>query len=66
MLDIQELDELIYRRLGKHDLAQCAQVSKKWHANSTPYLWQDLTHPSMKTAALCKLILEDYPYERQY
>jgi len=62
--DIQELEELIYRRLSTYDLAQCARVSKTWHTNSTPYLWQDLTYPSAE--ALCQLILEDYLYEQQH
>ncbi|KAK3811010.1 MAG: hypothetical protein J3Q66DRAFT_350783 [Benniella sp.] len=66
MFDIPELDELVCRRLSTNDLAQCARVSKKWHTNSTPYLWQDLTYPRMKTEVLCELILDDYLYEQQY
>lgn len=66
MFDITELDEVICRHLRTYDLAQCAQVSKKWHAIVAPHLWQDLTPPTIKTKALCKLVLDDHLYAQQY
>jgi hypothetical protein len=66
MFDITELDGLVCQHLSNYDLAQCAQVNKKWHTIIVPYLWEDLTRQRMKTKALCKLILEDYLHERQH
>jgi hypothetical protein len=43
MLDIPELGDMICQLLSPHDLAQCAQVSKRWDSIVTPHLWRDLS-----------------------
>ncbi|KAF9353152.1 hypothetical protein BGX34_011776 [Mortierella sp. NVP85] len=68
MLDIPELDRMVFRQLGLHDLAQCARVSKKWHALVMPYLWHDLSDLSWDRADrddFRRIVLEDYLAERQ-
>ncbi|KAK3810859.1 MAG: hypothetical protein J3Q66DRAFT_350384 [Benniella sp.] len=42
MLGLPELDDTICRQLSRHDLVQCARVSRKWHEAVIPYLWNDL------------------------
>ncbi|KAK3811009.1 MAG: hypothetical protein J3Q66DRAFT_350782 [Benniella sp.] len=66
MLDIPELDQMVCRRLSPHDLAQCAQVSKKWWSIVTPHIWSDLswlcstTGPHKQLGAFYMMVLEDY------
>ncbi|KAK3811043.1 MAG: hypothetical protein J3Q66DRAFT_58287 [Benniella sp.] len=42
MLDIPELDTMVYQCLSERDFARCALVCKKWHALVMPHLWRDL------------------------
>ncbi|KAG0246499.1 hypothetical protein B0O80DRAFT_454099 [Mortierella sp. GBAus27b] len=44
MLGLSEIDDLIRQHLDHHDLAQCARVSKRWHAIVAPYIWHSLYH----------------------
>ncbi|KAK3811338.1 MAG: hypothetical protein J3Q66DRAFT_351590 [Benniella sp.] len=44
MLGLPELDTIVCKQLRRQDLAQCARVSKKWHAVVIPHLWGDLTY----------------------
>lgn len=70
MFDIPELDDMVYQRLGRSDLSQCALVNKKWHRIAVPYLWYDVTflgHPyfiGKKKEAFIKLIMDDFLHER--
>ncbi|KAI8352276.1 hypothetical protein B0O80DRAFT_454158, partial [Mortierella sp. GBAus27b] len=73
MLDIQELDEVICRQLSQHDLAQCAQVNRKWHMVVTPFLWHDLSwidnfqqDLSSRRAAFCEMVQESYLREKRH
>jgi len=72
MLDIPELSDLICGQLGRHDLVQCAQVSKKWHALVIPHLWRDLSWIneelilSTVASAFLRIVQEDYLAEQGY
>lgn len=43
MLDLPELDDKVCWYLSRHDLAQCARVSKQWNSIVIPHLWHSLT-----------------------
>ncbi|KAK3811008.1 MAG: hypothetical protein J3Q66DRAFT_414455 [Benniella sp.] len=66
MLHIPELDQMVCLQLSPHDLAQCAQVCKKWWSIVTPHIWGDLswlcstTGPHEQLGAFYKMVLEDY------
>ncbi|KAK3810927.1 MAG: hypothetical protein J3Q66DRAFT_350546 [Benniella sp.] len=64
MLGLPELDDIIFQQLGRHDLAQCARVNRKWHTAVIPYLWSDLScledSPDTQRLALSRLVMEDY------
>ncbi|KAG0217512.1 hypothetical protein B0O80DRAFT_503120 [Mortierella sp. GBAus27b] len=64
MLNITELDDLICQQLNRHDLAQCARVSKQWHSIVIPHLWCDLSHidyrKSHQSQAIRRVVLDDY------
>ncbi|KAK3811091.1 MAG: hypothetical protein J3Q66DRAFT_404481 [Benniella sp.] len=67
MLDLPELLDNVLRRLRRHDLSQCAQVNKQWHALTIPYLWRDLIcihSGNARGEAFSKIILEDYLQEK--
>ncbi|KAG0246485.1 hypothetical protein B0O80DRAFT_499566 [Mortierella sp. GBAus27b] len=68
MTDISEVDDIIFKQLGIHDLAQCARVSKRWHTIATPFLWKDIScldHSSIsQRQAFARLVLVNY-LERQ-
>ncbi|KAK3811093.1 MAG: hypothetical protein J3Q66DRAFT_58718 [Benniella sp.] len=67
MLDLPELLDNVLRRLGRHDLSQCAQVNKQWHALTIPYLWRDLIcihSGNARGEAFSKIVLEDYLQEK--
>ncbi|KAK3811128.1 MAG: hypothetical protein J3Q66DRAFT_404518 [Benniella sp.] len=69
MLDIPELDDLIFRKLERLDLIQCARVSKKWHALVSPHLWHDLSWActyARRSDIIRKMVLEDYLAEQRY
>ncbi|KAK3811120.1 MAG: hypothetical protein J3Q66DRAFT_58918 [Benniella sp.] len=71
MLDITELDDMIYPQLRRHDLAQCALVSKKWHSLVIPHLWRDVSGESTYSIdctmwAFFRMIREDYNAEKRY
>ncbi|KAK3811090.1 MAG: hypothetical protein J3Q66DRAFT_443345 [Benniella sp.] len=67
MLDLPELLDNVLRRLGRHDLSQCAQVNKQWHALTIPYLWRDLIcihSDNTRGKAFSRIVLEDYLQEK--
>jgi len=60
MFDLPELDEPIIRQLNRHDLAQCARVSRTWHRIVVPFLWAvfgkeepDVVSPSRVFSTYC-------------
>ncbi|KAK3811088.1 MAG: hypothetical protein J3Q66DRAFT_390972 [Benniella sp.] len=66
MLDLPELLEKIFQDLKHHDLAQCAQVNKHWHALTVPFLWRDVTCVCIggsRRKAFRRIVLEDYLQE---
>ncbi|KAK3811086.1 MAG: hypothetical protein J3Q66DRAFT_404470 [Benniella sp.] len=66
MLDLPELHGKVLQRLGRHDLTQCAQVNRQWHAMTIPHIWRDLTCVNSADArgkAFSRLVLEDYLQE---
>jgi len=70
MLDLTELDDMVYQRLSRHDLTQCARVSKKWHSVVIPHLWRDLSWISSlnhkrNRRLFCSMVLEDYLAEQR-
>ncbi|KAG0197769.1 hypothetical protein BGX31_004772, partial [Mortierella sp. GBA43] len=64
MFNIQELDDLICQYLNQHDLTQCAQVNKKWHAIAIPHIRHTLQWPhpfdTQKGLRFRSMVLEDY------
>ncbi|KAK3811015.1 MAG: hypothetical protein J3Q66DRAFT_350787 [Benniella sp.] len=71
MLDLTELDDVIYRQLRRHDMAQCAQVCKKWHSIVIPYLWRDvswITRIANRNNRInfCRMVLEDCLAEQRH
>ncbi|KAK3811023.1 MAG: hypothetical protein J3Q66DRAFT_350794 [Benniella sp.] len=65
MLGIQELDDIICGHLGRHELAQCARVCKKWHSVVAPRIWSDLSWlgwygTPRRWRAFRSMVLEDY------
>ncbi|KAK3811083.1 MAG: hypothetical protein J3Q66DRAFT_58648 [Benniella sp.] len=69
MLDLPELLEKVFQHLDRHDLTQCAQVNKQWHALTIPHIWRDLTcvRPGDTTGkAFGKVVLEDYLQEKKH
>lgn len=76
MTNVSEVDDLIFKHLSEHDLAQCARVNKTWHAIAIPYLWGDLSNMSEVLASLFgspraregfgKMVLDDYLHEQQH
>ncbi|KAK3811013.1 MAG: hypothetical protein J3Q66DRAFT_350785 [Benniella sp.] len=70
MLGLTELDDMVYQRLSRHDLTQCARVSKKWHSIVIPHLWRDLSWISLHNhkrnrRLFCNMVLEDYLAEQR-
>jgi len=66
MLDLPELLEKVLQHLDRHDLTQCAQVNKQWHALTTPHIWRDLTcvcSDDARGKAFSRIVLEDYLQE---
>ncbi|KAG0229388.1 hypothetical protein B0O80DRAFT_497542 [Mortierella sp. GBAus27b] len=65
MFDVPELDDMIYLQLRPGDLVQCAQVNKKWHRASIPYIWRDLAWSlsTVRLDAFYKMAAEDYLHE---
>ncbi|KAK3811129.1 MAG: hypothetical protein J3Q66DRAFT_351100 [Benniella sp.] len=72
MLDLQELDDVIFQQLSQHNLAQCARVSKKWHALVSPHLWRDFLWVSVhrprrgRRVDVRTIVFEDYLAEQQH
>ncbi|KAK3811077.1 MAG: hypothetical protein J3Q66DRAFT_58571 [Benniella sp.] len=69
MLDLPELLEKVFQHLDRHDLTQCAQVNKQWHALTIPHIWQDLTciRPGDTTGkAFGRIVHEDYLQENGF
>ena len=69
MLDLPELLEKVFQHLNRHDLAQCAQVNKQWHAMTIPHIWRDLTcvRPGDTTGkAFGRIVHDDYLQENGY
>jgi len=72
MLDLPELDDVIVQQLSQHNLAQCARVSKKWHALVSPHLWRDFLWVCVhsprrgRRVDVRTMVLEDYLAEQQY
>ncbi|KAF9362533.1 hypothetical protein BGX34_005982 [Mortierella sp. NVP85] len=69
MFGLPELDDVICLQLTRHDLAQCAQVNRKWHTAVTPYLWGDLSclenTSDTQQLAFRTLVYEDYLHEKR-
>ncbi|KAK3810888.1 MAG: hypothetical protein J3Q66DRAFT_350431 [Benniella sp.] len=69
MFGLPELDDIICLQLARHNLAQCAQVNRKWHTAVTPYLWADLSclenSSDTQRLAFRTLVYEDYLYEKR-
>ncbi|KAK3811073.1 MAG: hypothetical protein J3Q66DRAFT_404459 [Benniella sp.] len=66
MLDLPELLKKVFQRLDRHDLTQCAQVNKQWHALTIPHIWSDLTCVCSNDArreTFRRIVLEDYLQE---
>ncbi|KAK3811012.1 MAG: hypothetical protein J3Q66DRAFT_350784 [Benniella sp.] len=71
MLGLMELYDVICQWLSRHDLTQCAQVSKKWHSSVTPHLWHDFSWISSRSSsksikAFYDMVLEDYLDEQRH
>ncbi|KAK3811087.1 MAG: hypothetical protein J3Q66DRAFT_390971 [Benniella sp.] len=70
MLDLPELLERVFQHLNRHDLIQCVQVNKQWHALTIPHLWRDLTcvnsYGERRKEAFRRIVLEDYLQEKGY
>jgi hypothetical protein len=71
MPDTPELGDLILEQLGRHNLAQCALVSKKWHTLVIPHLWRDTSGTSPypmddSVRIFFQTIQEDYTAEQRY
>ncbi|KAG0246484.1 hypothetical protein B0O80DRAFT_427462 [Mortierella sp. GBAus27b] len=68
MTDITELDDQIFEKMDKRELAQCSRVCKKWYAIVAPYLWRDLSllenSSDAQRRAFTRLVLEDYVSEQ--
>jgi len=69
MLGLPELDTIVCEQLRRQDLAQCARVSKKWHAAVIPHLWGDLKYlrnlSDLQKDAFRNMVQEDYLEEIQ-
>ncbi|KAK3811092.1 MAG: hypothetical protein J3Q66DRAFT_58717 [Benniella sp.] len=67
MLDLPELLQKIFQDLEHHDLTQCAQVNKQWHALANLYLWRHIAWNCLgderRKEAFCRIVLEDYLQE---
>ncbi|KAK3811075.1 MAG: hypothetical protein J3Q66DRAFT_58568 [Benniella sp.] len=69
MLDLPELLEKVFQHLDRHDLTQCAQVNKQWHALTIPYIWRSLMcvcSGDERKKAFRRMVLEDYLQENGY
>jgi len=69
MLDLPELHGKVFQHLGRHDLTQCAQVNRQWHARTIPHIWRDLTCVNSYNArreTFRRIVLEDYLQENGY
>ncbi|KAF9348911.1 hypothetical protein BGX34_002166, partial [Mortierella sp. NVP85] len=70
MFGITELDELVFQQLGRHELAQCVRVDRKWHEVAVPFLWSDLAClenlPWDHRQTFSRLVLEDYLRVQQH
>ncbi|KAG0340950.1 hypothetical protein BG000_010677 [Podila horticola] len=68
MLDVPELDRMVYRHLDSLDLFQCTLVNRNWYDVAMPFLWTKI--PTLRTQsqrqALRKLVLIDYIQEREH
>jgi hypothetical protein len=64
MLGLPELDTIVCEQLRRHDIAQCARVSKEWHAAVILHLWSNLTCLKRVSCprkdAFRRMVQEDY------
>jgi hypothetical protein len=70
MLDVPELDQMVCQHLSRHDLAQCARVSKQWWSIVAPHIWGDLSWLSAHDAphqrtSFYKMVLADFLNKQQ-
>ncbi|KAK3811070.1 MAG: hypothetical protein J3Q66DRAFT_390957 [Benniella sp.] len=69
MLDLPELLDKVFQHLDRHDLTQCVQVNKQWHALTIPHIWRDLTcvrSGDARGIAFRRMVLEDYLQGKGY
>lgn len=61
ILDVPVLRRMLFAALDRHDLVQCALVSKAWHCRATPVLWTTILDLSLtQQASFQQLVLENY------
>ncbi|KAK3829378.1 MAG: hypothetical protein J3Q66DRAFT_395573 [Benniella sp.] len=58
---------MVCRQLNRHELAQCAQVNKKWRKAVIPFLWHDIKWVwcGARGKAFRKMVLANYLHEQR-
>lgn len=52
VLNIPELLDLVFRKLGFYELASCARVCRRWEISALRYLWEERRYPRELLAIL--------------
>lgn len=61
IFDVWVLRRMVLAEIDRHDLVQCALVSKTWHRKVIPILWTNIRDLSpAQQASFQQLVLEDY------